>query len=154
MFFEGSSSNQEENSEGSISSSFGVRGSGEGSTKEYWDVEDEGSDSGVERLSWLDADSSRRGSLWSVEKKESSKKLSRMSLPSSGVLCMNHPPLVSMSKPEYKTSNDTSSGIDMSAIDAKRRENLAHAAPKDSSNCSKSRMSIGRESMHSVRENK
>jgi hypothetical protein len=31
---------------------------------------------------------------------------------------------------------------------------LAHAAPIDSfSNCSKSRMSIGRESMRSVREN-
>ena len=67
MFPEGSSSNREENCEGWISSSFGVRGSGEGSTNEYWDVEDEGSDSGVERLSWLDADSSRRGSLWSVE---------------------------------------------------------------------------------------
>ena len=50
--------------------------------------------------------------------------------------------------------NDTSLGIDMSGIDAKRRENLAHAAPMDSfSNCSKSRMSIGRESMRSVREN-
>src|SRR6185312_13700762 len=110
-------------------------------------------DSGVERLSWLDADSSRRGSLWSVEKEEFSKKLSRMSLPSSGVVCANHPPLatsssraVSMSKPEYKTFNDTSSGIDMSGIDAKRRENLAHAARMDSfSNCPKSRMSVGRE---------
>ena len=80
-----------------MSYSFGVRGSGEGSTDEYWDVKDEGSDSGVERLSWLDADSSQRGSLWSVEKKESSKKLSRMSLPSSGVVCKNHPPLASSS---------------------------------------------------------
>ena len=60
-------------------------------------MEDEGSDSGVERLSWLDVDSSRRGSIWSVEKKESSKKLSRMSLPSSGVVCMNRPPLASSS---------------------------------------------------------
>ena len=59
MFSEGSSSNREENSEGQISSSIGVRGSGEGSTNEYWDVEDEGSNSGVEGLSWLDADSSR-----------------------------------------------------------------------------------------------
>ena len=50
--------------------------------------------------------------------------------------------------------NDTSSGIDMSGIDAKRRENLAHAAPMDSfSNYSKLRMSVGRESMHLVREN-
>ena len=80
MFSEESSSNREENSEGQISSSFGIHGSGEGSTNEYWNVEDEGSDTGVERLSWLDADSSRWGSLWSVAKKESSRKLSRMSL--------------------------------------------------------------------------
>jgi hypothetical protein len=41
-----------------------------------------------------------------------------------------------MSKPEQKMSNDTSSGIDMSRLDAKRHENLAHAAPMDSfSNC-------------------
>ena len=63
-----------------MSSSFSVCGSVEGSTDEYWDVKDEGSNSGVERLSWLDADSSRWGSLWSVAKKESSRKLSRMSL--------------------------------------------------------------------------
>ena len=39
-----------------MSSSFSVYGSGEGSIEEYWDVKDEGSDSGVERLSWLDMD--------------------------------------------------------------------------------------------------
>ena len=50
--------------------------------------------------------------------------------------------------------NDISSGTDKSGLDAKRRKNLAHAAPMDSfSNCSKLRMSIGRESMRSVREN-
>ena len=50
--------------------------------------------------------------------------------------------------------NDISSGIDISGIDAKRRENLAHAAPMDSfSSCSKSRMSVGRESVRSVNEN-
>ena len=50
--------------------------------------------------------------------------------------------------------NDTSSGIDQSGHEAKRRENLAHVAPMDSfSNCAKPRTSIGRESMHSVREN-
>ena len=51
-------------------------------------------------------------------------------------------------------SNDTSSGIDKSGLDAKRRKNLAQAAPIDSfSNCSKSRMSIGREFMRLMREN-
>ena len=49
--------------------------------------------------------------------------------------------------------NDTSSGIDRSELDAKRRKNLAQAAPIDSSNCSKSRMSIGREFMRLMREN-
>ena len=49
--------------------------------------------------------------------------------------------------------NDTSSGIDKSGLDAKRCKNLAQAAPIDSfSNCSKSRMSIGREFMHLMRE--
>ena len=47
-----------------------------------------------------------------------------------------------------------SSGIDKSELDAKRRENLAQAAPVDSfCNCSKARMSVGRESMRLVREN-
>jgi hypothetical protein len=59
-----------------------------------------------------------------------------------------------MSKPEQKMFNDTSSGIDKSEIDAKTIKNLAQAAPMDSfSNCSKLRMLVGRESMHSVREN-
>jgi hypothetical protein len=58
-----------------------------------------------------------------------------------------------MSRPEQKMFNDTSSGRDKSGLDAKRRKNLAQAAPMDSSNCSKSRMSVGRESMRSVREN-
>ena len=59
----------------------------------------------------------------------------------------------SMSKPEQKMFNDTSSGIDKSGLDAKRHKNLAQAAPIDSfSNCSKSRMSIGREFMHLMRE--
>ena len=59
-----------------------------------------------------------------------------------------------MSKPEQKMFNDTSSGIDKSGLDAKRRKNLAQAAPIDSfSNCSKSRMSIGREFMRLMREN-
>ena len=47
----------------------------------------------------------------------------------------------------------TSSGIDKSGLDAKRHKNLAHDAPMDSSDCSKSRMSISKESMRSVREN-
>jgi hypothetical protein len=63
MFPKGSFSNQEENSEGPISSSFSVRGSGESSTNEYGGVKDESSDSGVERLSWLYVDSFWRGSL-------------------------------------------------------------------------------------------
>ena len=88
-----------------MSSSLGVRGSGEVSTDEYWDVKDEGLDSGVERLSWLYVDSSRWGSLWSVEKKESSDKLSRMSLPSSGIVCKNHPPLASSSSRAVSMSN-------------------------------------------------
>ena len=41
---------------------------------------------------------------------------------------------------------DTSSGIDQSGHEAKRRENLAHAAPMDSfSNCSNARISLRRE---------
>ena len=99
--------------------------------------------------------------LWSVGKKEFSKKLSKIPLPSAGVVCANEPPAAmsslradSISKPEQKMFNDTSSGIDKSGLDAKRRENLAHAALMDSfSNCLKLRMSIGRESMRSVREN-
>jgi len=59
-----------------------------------------------------------------------------------------------MTKPEQKIFNDTSLGIDKSELDAKMRKNLAHAAPMDSfSNCSKLRMSIGREFMCLVREN-
>ena len=59
-----------------------------------------------------------------------------------------------MSRSEEKMFNDTSSGRDKSGLDAKRRKNLAQAAPMDSSsNCSKLRMSVGRESMRSVREN-
>ena len=134
---------------------------GEGSIDEYWDVKDEGSDSGIERLSWLDTDSSRHGFLWSVGKDEFSKKLSKISLPSARVVCANEPPAAMsrfradfMSKPEQKMFNDTSLGIDMSELDAKRLKNLAQAAPMNSfSNCSKSRMSIGREFMHLVREN-
>ena len=123
-------------------------------------MKDEGSDSGVVRLSWLDVDSSRHGSPWSVGKEEFSKKLSNISLPSAGVVCANEPPAAMsrfradfMSKPEQKMFNDTSSGIDKSELDAKRCMNQAQAAPMDSfSNCSKSRMSIDREIMRLVRE--
>ena len=124
-------------------------------------MKDEGPDSCVERLSWLDMDSFRRGSPWSVGKEEFPKKLSKIALPSAGVRCANEPPAAksslradSVSKPEQKMFNDTSSGIDKSGLDVKRRKNLAQAAPIDSfSNCSKSRMSIGREFMHLMREN-
>ena len=124
-------------------------------------MKDEGSDSGVVRLSWLDVDSSRHGSPWSVGKEEFFKKISKISLPSARVVCANEPPAAkssfradSMSKPEQKMYNDTSSGIDKSGLDAKRCKNLAQAAPMDSfSNCSKSRMSIGREFMRLMREN-
>ena len=123
-------------------------------------MKDESSDSIVERLSRLDADSFRRGSPWLVGKEEFSKKLSKIPLPSTEVVCANEPPAAkssfrvdSMSKPEKKMFNDTSSGIDRSELDAKRRKNLAQGAPMDSSNCSKSRMSIGREFMRLMREN-
>ena len=106
-------------------------------------------------------DSFRWGSPRSVGKEEFPKKLSKIALPSAGVRCANEPPVVlssfradSMSKPEQKMFNDTSSGIYKSGLDAKRRKNLAQAAPIDSfSNCSKSRMSIGREFMRLMREN-
>uniref|UniRef100_K3Y2D5 Uncharacterized protein n=1 Tax=Setaria italica TaxID=4555 RepID=K3Y2D5_SETIT len=101
-----------------------------------------------------------KGSLRSVGKEEVSKRLSRISLPSVRFLCANKPPAVMLrskadfiSKHEQKMYNDTWSGIDMSGLDTKRRKNLAHATPMDSSNCSKLRMSIGRECMRSVREN-
>ena len=123
-------------------------------------MKDESSDSIAERLSWLDMDSFRRGSPWSVGKEEFPKKLSKIALPSAGVRCANEPPTAklslradSMSKPEQKMFNDTSSGIDKSELDDKRRKNLAQAAPIDSSNCSKSRISIGREFMRLMREN-
>jgi hypothetical protein len=59
-----------------------------------------------------------------------------------------------MSKPKQNISNDTSSGIEKSRLDAKRREDLVHAAPMDSfCNCSKLRKSIGRVPMRSIREN-
>ena len=124
-------------------------------------MKDESTDLIVERLSWLDADFFRRGSPWSVGKEEFRKKLSKISLSSAGVVCANEPPAAkssfradSMSKPEQKMFNDTSSGIDKSGLDAKRHKNLAHAAPIDSfSNCSKSRMSIGKEFMHLMRDN-
>ena len=124
-------------------------------------MKDEGSDSGVERLSWLDMESFQRGSPWSVGKEEFPNKLSKIALPSTGVRCANEPPAAksslraeSMSKPEQKMLNDTSSGIDKSGLDAKRRKNLAQAAPMDSfSNCLKSRISIGREFMRLSREN-
>jgi hypothetical protein len=47
-----------------------------------------------------------------------------------------------MSKPMQKMSNDISLGIDKPGLDAKRCENLAHAAPMDSSNFSNARMSL------------
>ena len=91
---------------------------------------------------------SRHGFLWSVGKEVFSNKLSKISLPSAGVVCANEPPAAMsrfradfMSKPEQKMFNDTSSGIDKSELDAKRCMNQAQAAPMDSfSNCSKSRM--------------
>ena len=93
-------------------------------------------------------------------KEEFPKKLSKIALPSTGVRCANEPPAVksslradSVSKPEQKMFNDTSSGIDKSGLDTKRHKNLAQAAPIDSYNCSKSRMSIGREFMRLMREN-
>ena len=124
-------------------------------------MKDEGSDSCVERLSWLDMDSFRRGSPWSVGKEEFPKKLSKISLHSAGVRCANEPPAVVsrsradfISKPEQKIPNGTSSGIDKSGLDTKRCKNLAQATPTNSfSNCSKLRMSIGREFMRLVREN-
>ena len=86
---------------------------------------------------------------------------SKISLPSVGVIWANKPPAAMsrfradfMPKPEQKRFYDKSSGRDKSGIDAKRCKNLAQAAPMDSfSNCSKSRMSIGREFMRLVREN-
>ena len=88
-------------------------------------------------------------------------KLSKIALPFAGVRCANEPPAAksslradSMSKPEQKMFNDTSSGIDKSGLDAKRHKNLAQAAPIDSfSNCSKSRISIGRDFTRLVCEN-
>jgi len=76
-------------------------------------------------------------------------------------MCANKPPAVKsrsradfISKLKQKMSHDISSGIDEFGLDAKRHKNLAHAAPIDSfSNCSKSRMSVGRESKRSVRVN-
>ena len=49
---------------------------------------------------------------------------------------------------------DTSSGIDQSGHEAKRRENLAHAAPMVSfSNCSNARISLQREASWDEEEN-
>ena len=99
-------------------------------------MKNESSDSSVENLSWLNMDSSRWSLLWSVGKKEFSKRLSKISLLSVGLVCANEPPMVMsrsrahfMSKPEQKMSKDTSSGIDKFGLDAKRHKNLAQAAP-------------------------
>ena len=80
-------------------------------------MNDESLDFGVERLSWLDMDPTRRGSPWSLGKEEFSKKLFKISLPSAGVVCANDPPAAMlrfradfMSKPEQKMFNDTSLG--------------------------------------------
>jgi hypothetical protein len=76
-----------------------------------------------------------------VGKEEFPKKLSKIALPSAEVRCANEPPAVVLrsradfiSKPKQKMLNDTSSGIDKSELDAKRRKNLAQAAPMNSSN--------------------
>jgi hypothetical protein len=47
-----------------------------------------------------------------------------------------------MSKLAQKMCNDTSSGKGMPEVTIKRRENLVHAAPRDSSNYSNARMSL------------
>ena len=101
------------------------------------------------------------GSLWLVGNEEFSKRKSKISVPSVGVFWANEPLAVmsslradSMPKPERKMFNDTSSGRDRSGLVAKKRKNLAQAAPMDSSSdCLKSRISIGREFMHLSREN-
>ena len=61
------------------------------------------------------------GSLWLVGNEELSKRQSKISLHSIGVVCVNEPPAAMsrsrvdfMSKPEQKMSNDTPSGIDKS----------------------------------------
>jgi hypothetical protein len=59
-----------------------------------------------------------------------------------------------MSKPVQKMCNDTSSGKGMPELIAKRRENLAHAAPRDSfSNYSNVRMSLHGEGVRDNGEN-
>ena len=76
-------------------------------------------------------------------------------------MCANKPPAVKsrsradfISKLKQKMSHDISSGIDEFGLDAKMCKNIAQAAPMDSfSSCSKSRMSVGRESVRSVNEN-
>jgi hypothetical protein len=122
---------------------------GEGSTDESWDVEGTRLDSTTEGLSWLDSDS-WWGSLGLVRKQEFPRKLSKISFPFVGFLCANEPPVAMprcreevMSKPMKKMFIDPSSRIDKPGLDAKRRENLAHAAPMDSfSNFSNARMSL------------
>jgi hypothetical protein len=105
-------------------------------------------DSAAKGLLWLDSDS-----WWSflglVRKGEFPRKLSKISFPSVRFLCTNEPPAAMlrcraevMSKPMQKMSNDISLGIDKPGLDAKRCENLAHAAPMDSSNFSNARMSL------------
>jgi hypothetical protein len=66
-------------------------GSRKGSIDEPWDVEGKGLGSAIERLSWIDSDS-WWGSLWLVRREEFSKRLSRISIPSSEVLFANTPP--------------------------------------------------------------
>ena len=55
---------------------------------------DESLDSILETLSWLDVDSFWQGSPWLVGKEEFPKKLSKIALPSAGVMCANEPPAV------------------------------------------------------------
>jgi hypothetical protein len=87
---------------------------------------------------------------------------SRIFFPPDGVLYANKPPAAMsrsraevMSKPTQKMCKDTSSGKGLPGLIAKRRANLAHAAPRDSfSNYSNARMSLHGEGIRDKGENK
>jgi hypothetical protein len=85
---------------------------------------------------------------------------SKIFLPSFGVLYANEPlAAISrsraevMSKSMQKKCKDTASGKGMLGLIVRRCENLAHAAPRDSSNCSNAGMSLHGEGVRDKGEN-
>jgi hypothetical protein len=145
---------------GKTTPSFEARGSGEGLIDQSMDREDTELDLADEDSSMHDMAFSRSGLDTTMEEVCFSRMWSRIFIRSVGVLYANEPPATMsrsrakvMSKLAQKMFNDTSSDKGMPRLIAERRENLAHAAPRDSSDCSNKRMSLHGEGVRDKGEN-